>query len=158
MKLVSIAAVAALICGTAHAGELFDGTAKGTGKSQNETIVLGENHVVMHSIGLYEPLATTDAGNPMTGLPGKCFGSIEIKRGSASGAGHCVFSEGNTRAVVTDWQITGIGEGGALTGQWTVVGAGGSATGLTGGGSFSNITDRSAGTFVNTITGALTMP
>jgi hypothetical protein len=158
MKLVFLAAAAALVGGAACAADLFDGSAMGQGQSQNEIIVLGENHAVMHTVSIYQPLATADPGNPMTGLAGKCFGSIEMKGASASGTGHCVFAEGDSRAVVTDWQVTGRNAEGALTGQWSVVGAGGSASGLTGGGSFANLTDRTTGAFTNTITGAVTLP
>jgi hypothetical protein len=158
MKPILIAAAAALSAGPGLAAGLYDGAAIGTGQSQNEIVVLGENHVVMHSVGIYQPLATADANNPMTGLPGKCFGSIEMKGASASGSGHCVFAEGDSRAVVTDWTVTGRSAEGALTGQWSVIGAAGSATGLTGGGSFSNLTDRATGTFTNSISGAVSMP
>lgn len=158
MKLVSMAMAAAVLGGAVHAEEVFDGAAIGTGQAQNEIIALGENHLVMHAVGIYGPVATADVRNPMTGLPGKCFGSIEILGASASGSGHCVFAEGSSRAVVTGWEVTGVGADGSITGEWTVIGAGGSATGLTGGGSFSNLTDRATGMFTNNITGELTLP
>ncbi|MDJ0859530.1 MAG: hypothetical protein QNI90_01085 [Dinoroseobacter sp.] len=147
-----------IACGAAHAGQVFDGSGTGTGQSENEIIVLGEGHVVMHSVGMYEPLTTTDPNSPMSGLPGKCFGSIEIKGMSASGTGHCVFAREDSVAVVTDWQVTGMEANGALSGQWSVIAASGDAAGLAGGGSFSNLTNRETGQMENTITGALTMP
>ncbi|WP_425091938.1 hypothetical protein [Tropicimonas sp. S265A] len=155
---ISAVILTVFACGTAQAGQLFDGSGTGAGQSQNEIVILGDGHMVMHSVGVYEPLATNDPNSPMAGLPGKCFGSIEIRGGSATGAGHCVFANQEETAVITDWQVTGLAANGALSGQWTVVGAAGAATGLTGGGSFSNLTDRETGTFENTITGALTMP
>lgn len=158
MKIFTLALLAIGCCGMAQAGQVFDGSGTGTGQSQNEIIVLGDGHIVMHSVGAYEPLQTNDPDSPMAGLPGKCFGSIEIKGASASGAGHCVFAQQETAAVITDWQVTGMDANGALSGQWSVVGASGTAAGLSGGGSFSNLTDRETGQMENTITGALTLP
>lgn len=158
MKLAALAALATLLGTAAQAGPVFDGSGTGTGQSMNEVTVIGEGHVLVQSISAYEPLATNDANSPMAGMTGKCFGSFEIKGGSAAGAGHCVFSKEGVSMVVSDWAVTGMSAEGAMTGTWSVVGASGEAAGLTGGGRFSNLGNREAGTFENTITGALAMP
>ncbi|WP_424969503.1 hypothetical protein [Dinoroseobacter sp. S76] len=158
MKLILCAACASFIGTMTFAGQSFDGSGTGSGQSMNEVTVLGEGHMLVQSLSAYEPLATNDPENPMAGLPGKCFGSFEINRASAAGAGHCVFAKEGVSTVVTDWVVTGMTAEGAMTGTWSVIGASGAAAGLTGGGRFSNLSNREAGTFENTITGAVAMP
>lgn len=157
MKTVSLALLGLACAGMAQAGQLFDGSGTGTGQSMNEVFALEEGHIVMHSTSTYDALATADANSPMAGMSGTCFGSIEIMGGSASGSGHCSFSKDGS-AVLSNWTITGMAPTGALTGTWNVVSANGAAAGLTGGGGFSNLTNRETGAFENTITGALMMP
>lgn len=140
------------------AGQVVDGSGTGKGQSMNEITVLGEGHILVQSSTTYMPMAANDPNNPFSNIPGKCFGSFEINRGSASGGGHCVFTKEGVSTIVTDWTVTGMSPNGAMTGTWSVIGASGAAAGLTGGGHYSNLTDRETGTFENTITGALSMP
>ena len=118
--------------------------------------MIGENHVILDVLSNYDPIP--DGANPMARLPGNCFGGLEIIGMTASGSGHCVFSDRAGNTLATGWVATGFGAEGAIVGTWVVTGGNGAMVGATGGGHWSNVTDDASGTFVNSITGAITLP
>ena len=141
----------------AHAGETYNagGVAKGTNQTTIE--VVSEGHMLMHTVSTYESLETTDANSPYNGMTGKCWGAVEIKVPGASGAGNCAFVNAAGEKNFTAWTVKGLGKDGALVGTWAALGGTGKYQNASGGGTFSSLTDRSGGTFVNRIEGALTL-
>ena len=152
------AAALTAMAAPALAGGTFDSAGVGKGMSQNEITPIAENHMVMQSLTVWETMEMSDAGHPFQGMSGSCFGAVEIKVPNATGAGNCVFSDGDGDKSINRWTATGLNAEGALVGSWSVVGGTGKFAGSSGGGTFVSLTDQSTGKFENTITGALSMP
>lgn len=160
MKYLACGAILLLTSGAALAGETFkfDGGTAATGQTDNTVYMVGDDHVFMHSSSQYDPMGSGDPKNPLAGMTGPCFGAVEIKGTSASGDGYCIFSDSDGNTIVNHWVATGLGSAGALLGTWEVKAGSGKFFGTTGGGAFSNSTNKETGTFSNEITGAMTMP
>ena len=140
-----------------HAGETF--SSDGVGKGTNETTieVIGEGHMLMHSVSTYESFESADAKSPYAGMTGKCWGAIEIKAPGASGGGNCVFTGTSGDKNFNSWTVKGLGKDGALIGIWSAIGGTGMFQNSSGGGKFHSLADRETGKFVNTIEGAITL-
>ncbi|SNS84275.1 hypothetical protein [Tropicimonas sediminicola] len=147
---------AAIMAASPAFAETFSSGAVGTGTSSNEPIPIAEGHIVMRTSGSYE-MFEVEAGHPLEGAKGPCFGAVEIKGGEVSGGGNCVYETSSGDKAVMVWKAMGLGADGALTGEWSVSGGTGAWTGATGGGTFSSLTDPNTGKFVNTITGDITV-
>ena len=148
MTLVALALAAGPV-----AAETMDAAAIGIGMSDNEVTQVAENHIIMKTESLYEAF---DTEGPFAGASGECFGAAEMKDGAVTGSGICVFDVENGETAVVDWQMNGLGEDGATTGEWTVTGGNGAWATASGGGAFSNLTDPETGEFENNITGEVT--
>ncbi|PRY23674.1 hypothetical protein CLV78_104165 [Aliiruegeria haliotis] len=148
--------LAVALAATPAISETFEETAKGLGTSANEAMPISDSHVVLKTAGSYEMFEVSD-GHPLKGASGPCFGSVEVMGADVSGGGVCVFDTATGDKAVMQWHAGGMGEDGALTGEWTVSGGTGKWTGASGGGTFSSLTDASTGKFVNTIEGAITI-
>jgi hypothetical protein len=150
-----VAAAFALVCAPAFAGELFNVSGVGKGTSQSSVAMVGEGHMLMNSINSYKNFESVDPKSPFSGMTGQCWGAIEIKIPSASGRGHCEFTDKSGDKSYNTWVATGLAKDGALTGTWTLIGGTGKYKNATGGGQFHSRTDREAGTFENEVEGAL---
>lgn len=145
------------LAATAVTAETFGGGAVGHGTSANTVTPVTDTHIVMHSANSYEHFEVEE-GHPLQGASGPCFGAVEIKEGTVTGGGRCAFATASGDTAVMAWTASGLGEGGALTGNWTVSGGSGAWATASGSGTFSSASDPATGTFVNTIAGAITMP
>ena len=152
--LIAAACLAAATAGT-QAGETFDAGGVGKGTNKSSVVMVREGHMLMNSISTYTGYEAADAKSPMNGMTGTCRGAIEFKIPSATGQGHCEFTDKSGDKQISTWVATGVAKGGALTGTWTVVGGTGRYQNASGGGTFHSLTDRKAGTFVNTVKGAI---
>ena len=145
----------AVACAPAFAGELFNVGGLGKGTSQSSVVMVSEGHMLMNSITTYQSFDSVDPKSPFNGMTGQCWGVIEIKVPSASGRGHCEFTDKSGDKNHNTWVATGLAKDGALQGSWTVIGGTGKYQNATGGGKFLSLTDRKAGTFENKVEGAL---
>ncbi len=136
--------------------ETYEAASKGMGMTENEVFPIAEGHVVVKSATTYESFEV-DAGHPLEGATGSCFGSFNIMGANVSGAGNCIFDTTAGDKAVMSWNATGMGADGALTGDWAVAGGSGNWATASGGGTFSSLTDPDTGKFVNTITGSMTI-
>ena len=130
---------------------------KGMGQASLETMQLGENHMVMHTNTAYSTYEMEAADDPMQGMSGPCFGSMEVMAGKVSGGGHCAFTHANGDMAAIKWTATGMSPEGAITGDWEVTGGTGKWMGATGGGTFSSMTDQATGANENTVEGEVTL-
>lgn len=157
-KTILAACSAILLTGfSAQAEMTLDASGTATGTSQNSFTVLGENHIIVKANSTYEKLMMKDASHPYNGMSGECFGSFEMKIPSAAGSGSCIFSDDEGNVSASRFEVTGMTAEGAITGTWSLLGGTGKFEGATGGGRFHNMSDREAGTFENTIAGAMNM-
>lgn len=152
--------IAMFLAGTTatHAQQTHDASAVATGTQRTEPHVISEGHTILRVMSDYENFEAVDASNPNSTTSGVCFGAVEIIGASAGGGGNCVFQDADGDSIANVWKVSGFGAGGALLGTWTYTGGSGKFAGLTGGGSFSSVTDQATGKFTNTITGAARLP
>ena len=157
IRLCLAAACGLVIATPAFAEELG---VSGTGYGMAETIIhpVAEGHLLMQMSAMYSDFQGDAPDNPMSGMSGPCFGAMEMKGGVISGGGRCLYTDVDGDIVTMQYVPEGIGEGGAVTGVWTVSGGTGKWITATGGGSFSSLTDRETGENVNTVTGSVMMP
>lgn len=153
--MIFVAITGALAAGSASA-ETYSGGAVGHGTSAGATMSLSETHIVLHSESMYESFDVAP-GHPLEGATGPCFGAIEIKAGQVAGSGRCVYDTASGETAVMIWTATGLGENGAITGEWSISGGTGGWAAASGGGTFSSSTDPATGKFANTITGDITI-
>lgn len=130
---------------------------KGMGQAQTEVMTLGEGHMVMHTNTLYATYEMDSADDPMQGMTGPCFGSMEVMAGKVAGGGHCAFTHTSGDMASIKWTATGMSPEGAVTGDWEVTGGTGAWMGATGGGKFSSLTNPETGASENTIEGEVTL-
>lgn len=154
-KTLMIAACLAVACVPAFATEIVNVGGLGKGTNKSSVVMVGEGHMLMNSITMYESFESADPKSPFNGMTGQCWGAIEIKVPSASGRGHCEFTDKSGDKNYNTWVATGLAKDGALLGNWTVIGGTGKYQNATGGGKFNSRTDRKAGTFENKVEGAL---
>lgn len=147
---------AAILAANPAFAETFSSGAVGMGTSSNEPMPIAEGHIVMRTSGSYESFEV-EAGHPLEGASGPCFGAVEIMGSDVSGGGNCVYETSSGDKAVMIWTATGLGADGALTGDWTVSGGSGAWANASGGGTFSSLTDPDTGKFANTITGDITI-
>ena len=140
----------------AYAGSVVDGAGVWTGTVSADVHQISEGHMIIHTNNAYEAATMSDPNNPMAGMSGPCFGSVEVKGTSASGTGNCVFRAGRN-AMTVQWTATGFAASGALIGHWSITGGAGDLANATGGGTFYSLTDQAAGTFENTLKGAMSL-
>ncbi len=136
--------------------ETYDAAGKGMGMNANQVYGISDGHAVVKTQTDYDSFEVA-AGHPLEGASGSCFGAVLINGAGVSGTGNCVFDTASGDKAVMTWTATGLGEGGALTGDWTVSGGSGNWASATGGGSFSSLTDPDTKKFVNTISGSITV-
>ncbi len=137
-------------------GETYDSEGKGMGMNTNEVYGISDGHAVVKTQTNYDSFEVP-SGHPLEGATGACFGALLINAGAASGTGNCVFDTASGDKAVLSWVAKGLGADGALTGDWTVSGGTGGWGTASGSGTFSSLTDPETKTFVNTITGSITM-
>ena len=130
---------------------------KGMGQSSQEVMALGENHMLIHTSTSYDTYQMDSADDPMQGMKGPCFGSMEVMAGKVAGGGHCAFTHMNGDMASIKWTATGMSPEGAVTGDWEVTGGTGKWMGATGGGTFSSMTDQATGASENTVEGEVTL-
>ncbi|NKB53533.1 MAG: hypothetical protein GKR97_15155 [Rhizobiaceae bacterium] len=154
-KLLLASAVLAVAMVSANASETFN--IGGVGKGTNQTMmeIVGDGHMLLNTVSTYESFESADTSNPFENMNGKCWGAIEIKVPSASGHGNCVFTDTSGDKHYNMWTAKGLSKDGALVGTWALIGGTGKYENASGGGTFHSMTDRKAGTFVNTVSGAL---
>lgn len=131
------------------------GVASGT--SDTKITALSETHMLVQSTSNYDMMKMASADHPYNDMSGQCIGSFEMRIPSATGGGHCVFSDAAGDTTITSFEATAMGPDGALIGTWAVVGGTGKFAGASGGGTFNSLTNRETGTFENKITGAMVM-
>ncbi len=150
-------AAAAVVAGITSASAAESFNIGGVGKGTNETMmeIVGDGHMLLNTVSTYESFESSDASNPFKNMSGKCWGAVEIKVPSASGHGNCVFTDTSGDKNYNMWTAKGLAKGGALVGTWALIGGTGKYKNASGGGTFHSVTDRKAGTFVNTVSGAL---
>ena len=127
-----------------------------TGKASAKYYNLGEGHVVLHQQASYT--LDFDGDTPFDGLPGECFGAIDIINGMPTGEGLCAWDDGAGNAMVTDWRVIGMTPERASVGVWAIRGGTGKFAGVTGGGGYVSANDPGKGISTLDITGAATMP
>ena len=147
--------IAAIMATSPAFAETFSSGVAGTGTSSNEHIPIAEGHIAIRTSTSYE-MFEVEAGHPLEGASGPCFGALEIKGAEVSGGGNCVYDTASGDKAVMVWKATGMGADGALIGDWSVSGGSGAWTGASGGGTFSSLTAPDTGKFINTITGDIT--
>ena len=140
---------------TAFAGDVASVSGVGKGKATSMVEAVSKGHVLMQSVTEYKSFESVDAKSPFNGMTGKCWGAIEIKPPAASGKGNCAFTTASGDKHFNTWTATGLTKDGAVVGTWTMIGGTGKYVGASGGGKFRSLTDRDAGTFVNTVSGAV---
>ena len=155
-KLTRTAAIFAAAATTAHA-DTMPTKGMGMGKADLQVMPLGENHMLMHTNTMYATYEMDTPGDPLQGMKGPCFGSMEVMSGKVAGGGHCAFTHTNGDMAAIKWTATGMSPEGAITGSWEVTGGTGKWMGATGGGTFSSLTDRETGTNENIVEGEVTL-
>ena len=157
MRIAILASV--LVAGAVSVQAAEVRNASGVGKGKTETIAeaVGEGHMFLNSVSTYESFVAADPDSPFNGMTGKCWGAIEVRAPGASGQGNCVFKDAAGDKNYNVWIATGLAKDGALVGTWTLLGGTGKFEGASGGGNFHSKTDRKAGTFENTVEGALVL-
>ena len=156
LKLILAAGLTAAAA-TAQAGT-FPSGGVATGVSSNVTHEVAEGHVVVDVNTDYAGFEMENEGNPMAGMAGSCIGSMQVAAGAVEGGGKCVFTDADGLTAVIDWYATGLGEDGAILGQWVPAGGAGKWNDATGGGSFVTVTDATTGVTTNRIDGEITLP
>jgi hypothetical protein len=136
----------------------FDAAAVGKGENRADVFEISDTHTVLLGVDTYDTVATEDAGNPMDGASGPCFGMLEFREGSASGDGYCTFNDRSGARFVIRWTATGQSEGGGLEGDWSLIGGAGAWVGSGGGGTFGQTIDPDSGTFETRIAGEISIP
>ncbi|MGI9479806.1 MAG: hypothetical protein ACR2PI_24105 [Hyphomicrobiaceae bacterium] len=157
MKLCAALIALAVSSVTAFAGEVANVSGVGKGKATSMVEAVGKGHLLMQSVTEYASYKSADPKSPFNGMTGKCWGAIEIKPPTASGKGNCAFATTSGDKHFNTWTATGLAKDGALVGTWAIVGGSGKFAGASGGGKFHSLTDRDAGTFVNTVSGAVVL-
>lgn len=158
-KFLQTTAITAFVLGLSAASvyaETYKANGKGMGVNANQVYALSDGHAVIKSQTDYDGFEV-EAGNPLEGATGSCFGALLVKGADVSGTGNCVFDTASGDKAVMTWTATGLGADGALTGDWTVSGGTGNWASATGGGTFSSLTDPDTSKFVNTISGSITI-
>ena len=143
---------------TAEAEQMFSNAGIGKAMSSSQAHEIAEGHVVVNTHSTYSGLATEDASNPLNGATGPCFGSMEIRAPEISGAGHCVYTDGDGDLAVIAWKADTLGQGGMTGGEWSLTGGSGKYAGGSGGGRYEVVTDNGSGEQTNTVTGDITLP
>ena len=136
------------------AGSTLDMSSVASGQTNNTVYPINEGHMIIFTDTEYTSNDQDDAGTLLTGMTGKCNGTLDLEPPTASGQGHCVFKLATGDMTFTKWVATGMNAEGAITGEWSTVGGTGVFEGATGGGSFVSATDRVTGKTQNTITGS----
>ncbi len=144
--------------GLVQAGGTFDSAGVIKGKTSATFHPISDGHMVMEFTNTQTSFEMADPANPLAGMTGRCTGAMEIRGPAVSGGGVCIAqSDGGDMAFVR-WQGQNLSADGALNGSWVMIGGTGSMAGISGGGQYSSLTDRSTGDYVNTLTGAVALP
>ena len=106
----------------------------------------------------YSGFELDDPDNPMNGMSGPCFGAMEVKEGTVSGGGRCLYTDADGDMVTMQYVTERIGEDGAVIGVWSMSGGTGKWNEAVGGGSFSSLTDSETGENANIVTGSAMLP
>lgn len=151
-----LVALLAALGGTVSAGT-YDAAATGHGTSASTQVPVADGFVLIHVVTDYERFETADAGHPMAGLSGPCFGAVMVREGAVSGGGTCHYTDPAGGSAVLAWTPDGMSEGGRMLGTWSIVGGTGRWAEATGEGRFDAGLDA-AGAYTNLVTGELTLP
>lgn len=130
-----------------------------TGKSSDKSVVhaLAKGHLFIQSHTVNATYSGKDTKNPMSGMKGSCFGSVEVKGASASGGGYCLFKDTEGKKITISWQSNGVTRTGGNVGTWAIIGGEGKWATASGGGKYSAQTDNKTGVSTNNVTGGLTI-
>ncbi len=158
MKKCMAATLFVASAGMAQAGGTHDMTGVVTGKTDATFHQISEGHMVMEFTNTQTSYDMQADGHPMSGVTGRCMGALELRGPSVSGGGMCVGQTADGDMLFVRWEGQNMTADGALNGNWTMVGGTGKMAGITGGGHYHSLTDRSTGDYVNTLTGAVTLP
>jgi hypothetical protein len=156
MRLVYAFTALVVLGSSAVAGELYDVTSVGKGKSEDVVHALSESHIIMQTQNQYSGFEGSH--EMFSQVTGTCFGTAEMKSGSLAGNGNCKFDDADGDSYFNSWTISGLAEDGATVGTWVIIGGTGKFSGATGGGDFHSVTDTSTGMFENQVTGVMMLP
>jgi hypothetical protein len=122
-----------------------------TAKSANSSnaFMTSETDGIFELRSVWDPI---DAGGPMAGLQGPCFGTARMTGGMMTGDGYCAYKgpEGDTALV--HWWMDNVA---TPAGAWALVGGTGKWATATGGGLWSDSPGESEGTSFTHITGTV---
>lgn len=154
----ALAAGLILLAPPVRAETEFDAASVWTGENKAEMFKITDDHSVMLTKTLFEKVEASDATSPMAGATGQCFGLVDLQASGVSGNGYCNGTDKEGQRFVIRWNATGTGEGGALTGDWQLLGGAGKWIGATGGGSWSSVIDEATRHETNTVSGSYSTP
>lgn len=146
-----------VVAATGAQAETMMTKGKGMGQSETQVMAMSDGHMLMHLNTEYSAYEMDSADDPLQGMSGPCFGSMEMMAGAVSGGGHCAFTHANGDMASIRWTATGMSPEGAVTGDWEVTGGTGAWMGATGGGTFSSMTDQETGASENVVEGEVTL-
>lgn len=154
MKLIPIVALA--LCGTtALAGGSYDVSGSTLGKSDSVIMPMGETRIFMDLNSTY---TMPENGSPTAGAEGKCFGYMDVTIGAgATGSGTCVWTDADGDAWFGPWSVVGMSPERAAQGTWYVAGGTGKFEGVSGGGTFSTLTNPQNGDSKLDVAGSIVM-
>lgn len=136
-------------------GTSYDISGTSVGQADNTYMAMGESHIF---VDLNSTFTLPDNGTPMAGMAGTCMGFMTVTIGQgAAGNGMCFWEDADGDQWFGPWTVTGITPERATAGFWTASGGTGKFAGVTGGGTFTSLTDPSNGMSKLDVTGAVTL-
>jgi hypothetical protein len=156
----AVLCIAALCLATsgAAAQTTYDWSGSTTGTDQSREFVITPEHVVILLHADYSDITLEDPATPLHGAAGPCFGKAEIRGAAAEGDGYCLWRDPDGELAVSRWTVTGLTEGGDLTGEWENVGGSGKWAQATGGGDWQLHQEEPDGPVELRFTGEGTLP
>ncbi len=151
----TLATLLMIAAAPAFAGQSHDVSGTSVGQSENTYIPASETLIY---IDLKTTYALPENDTPLAGMIGECVGFMTIMVGSgANGTGVCVWTDGDGDTWHGPWDVKGMGADGASVGQWHATGGTGKFEGVTGGGTFSSLTNPENGESKLDVMGSVTM-
>ncbi|MGJ8617504.1 MAG: hypothetical protein ACSHWS_11740 [Sulfitobacter sp.] len=155
MRPFIIAAVITVASALPCVADTLDMSSVTTGQTNNVVHPINEGRMIVFTNTEYTANDQDGAGTLLTGMTGKCSGTIDLEPPAASGQGHCLFTTTAGDIAFTKWVATGMTAEGAIAGDWSSVGGTGAFANATGGGTFVSATDPATGKTQNTISGSV---